>query len=60
MTQYNILNVKLFNSQLNKSKYTIKNGTQVILNLSPNLIGNSICETDFSHKLLLTINIINY
>ena len=31
-----------------------KNGTEVILNLSSNLIGNSEDETNFSHKLLLT------
>ena len=28
MTQYNSLNVKLSNSQLNKSKSAIKNGTK--------------------------------
>ena len=33
MTQYNTLNVKLSNSQLNKLKSAIKNGTEVILNL---------------------------
>ena len=54
MTQYNTLNVKLSNSQLNKLKSAIKNGTEVILNLSSNLIGNSNNETNFQHKLLLT------
>ena len=34
MTQYNALNIKLSNSQLNKLKSAIKNGTEVILNLS--------------------------
>ena len=34
MTQYNTLNVKLFNSQLNKLKSGIKNRTEVTLNLS--------------------------
>ena len=29
MTQYNTLNVKLFNSQLDKLKSRIKNGTEV-------------------------------
>ena len=29
MTQYNMLNVKLFNSQLNKLKSGLKNGTEV-------------------------------
>ena len=34
MTQYNTLNVKLFNLPLNKLKLGIKNGTEVFLNLS--------------------------
>ena len=29
MTQYNVLNVKVFNSQLNKLKFLMKNGTEV-------------------------------
>ena len=41
MTQYNSLNVKLSNSQLNKLKSAIKNETDVILRLSSNMIGNS-------------------
>ena len=53
MTQYNSLNVKLSNSQLNKLKSTIKNETDVILRLSSNMIGNSDDETNFPHKLLL-------
>ena len=52
MTQYNSLNVKLSNSQLNKFKSAIKNETEVVLRLSSNMIGNN--ETNFSHKLLLT------
>ena len=54
MTQYNTLNVKLSNSQLNKLKSGIKNGTEATLKLSSNLIGNFNDETNFSHKLLLT------
>ena len=54
MTQYNSLNVKLSNSQLNKLKSAIKNETDVILRLPPNMIGNSDDETNFPHKLLLT------
>ena len=54
MTQYNTLNIKLRNSQLNKLKSVVKNGTEVTLNVSSNLIGNSNDETKFSHKLLLT------
>ena len=54
MTQYNSLNVKLSNSQLNKLKSAIKHGTDVILRLSSNIIGNSDNEANFCHKLLLT------
>ena len=48
MTQYDILNVKLSNSQLNKLKPAIKNGTKVAFNLSSNFIGNSNGETNFN------------
>ena len=54
MTQYNILNVKLSNSQLNKLKSGVKNGTEVTLNVSSKLIGNCNDETNFPHKILLT------
>ena len=54
MTQYNSLNVKLSNSQLNKLNSAIKNETDVVLRLSPNMIGNSDDETNFPYKLLLT------
>ena len=53
MTQCNTLNVKLFNSQLNKLKSGIKNDTEKTLNLSWNLIGNSNDETNFPYNLLL-------
>ena len=33
MTQYNTLNLKLSNSQLNRLKLETKNGTEVTLNL---------------------------
>ena len=52
MTQYNSLNVKLSNPQLNKLKSAIKNETEVVLRLSSNMIGNN--ETNFLHELLLT------
>ena len=52
MTQYNSLNVKLSNSQLNKLKSAIKNETGVVLRLSSNMVGDD--ETNFPHKLLLT------
>ena len=54
MVQYNSLNVKLSNSQLDKLKSAIKNGTDVVLRLSSNMIGNSDDETNFPHKLMLT------
>ena len=54
MTQYNSLNVKLSNSQLNKLKSAIKNETNVVLRLSSNMIDNLDDETNFPHKILLT------
>ena len=54
MTQYNSLNVKLSNSQLNKLKSAIKNETDVALRLSSNVIGNSSNNTNFPHELFLT------
>ena len=54
MTQYNRLNVKLSNSQIIKLKSAIKNGTDAVLRLSSNMIGNSDNEANFPHKLLLT------
>ena len=54
MGQYNILNLKLPNSQLNKLKSGIKNDTEVTLKLSPNVLGDSDDENNFLHKLLLT------
>ena len=58
MTQYNTLNVKLSNSQLNKLKFGIKNGTEVTLKLSSNVVGDSNDENNFLHKLLLTNTLI--
>ena len=52
MTEYNSLNVKLSNSQLNRLKSAIKNETKVVLRLSSNMIGDN--ETNFPHKLFLT------
>ena len=54
MTQYNVLNVKLSNSQLNKLKSGIKNGTEVTLNLPSNVVGSFNDDTNFPYKLLLT------
>ena len=52
MTQYNSLNVKLPNLQLNKLKSAIKIETEVVLRLSSNVLGDN--ETNFPDKLLLT------
>ena len=52
MTQYNSLNLKVSNAQLNKLKTAIKNETEVVLRLSSNMIGDN--ETNLSHELLLT------
>ena len=41
MAQCNTLNAKLPISQLNKLKFGTKNGTEVTLNLSSNLTGDS-------------------
>ena len=54
MTQYNSLNVKLSNLQLNKLKSSIKNETDVVLRISSNMVSNSNDNTNFPHELLLT------
>ena len=54
MTQYNTLNVKLFNLQLNKLKSGVKNGTEVTLKLSSNVAGVSNDRNNFQHKFVLT------
>ena len=54
MTQYNSLNVKLSNSQINKLKSAITNEADVVLRSSSNMIGNPDDETNFPHKLFLT------
>ena len=52
MTQYNSLNIKLSNSQLDKLKSAIESKTEVVLRLSSNMVGDD--EKNFPHKLLLT------
>ena len=54
MTQYNSLNVKLSNSQLNKLKSSIKNENDVVLRIPSNMVSNSNENTNFPHELLLT------
>ena len=54
MTQYNKVNVKLSTSQLNKLKSAIKNEIDVVIRLSPSIVGDSNDKTTFPHELLLT------
>ena len=54
MTQYNTLNVKLSNLQLNKLRSGQKNGTEVTLKILSNVVGDSNNKNNFLHKLLLT------
>ena len=51
MTQYNSLNVKLSNSQLNKLKSPIKNENDVVLRTSSNMV---------THQLTLNYQKLNY
>ena len=52
--QYNQLNTKLSNSQLNKLKSAIKKENEVVIRLSANMIGDSNDKGNFPHELLLT------
>ena len=54
MVQYNTLNVKLSNSQLTKLKLGIKNGTEITLKISSNVMGDSNDENNFPHNMFLT------
>ena len=49
MTQYNTFNVKLYYSQLNKLKFGIKNGTEVTLKISSNVVGDSNDDNNFQY-----------
>ena len=42
-----LINVKLSNSKLNKLKFEIKNGTEVPLKISSNVVGDSNDENNF-------------
>ena len=53
MTQYNRVNVRLSNLQLNKLKSAVKNENDVVIKLSPHMIGDSNDKGSFSHELLL-------
>ena len=59
MTQYNTLNMKLSNLQLNRLKSGTKNNTEVTLKISSNFIGDSNDENNFPHKLLLTNTLVS-
>ena len=54
MTQYNTSNVKMSNSELNKLKSGIKNGTEVTLKPPSNVAVDCNNENNLPHKLLLT------
>ena len=54
MTQYNKVNVKLSTSQFNKLKSVITNENEVVIRLSPSMIGDSNDKNYFPHELLLT------
>ena len=54
MTLYNNLCLKFSNSQLKKLQAVIKNCPELFLKLSSNAISNSVDETTFPHRLLLT------
>ena len=53
MTQYNSLNVKLSNLQLNILKSAMKNESDIFLSPSSNTIGDSNDKINFSLELLL-------
>ena len=55
MLEYNInLNIKLPSLQLNKLKCGIRNNTELNLNLSSNVTGDSNDQVSFLHKLILS------
>ena len=54
MAQYNTLNVKLSNLQLSKLKSGTKDGNEITLEISSNVIGDSNDGNNFAHNLLLT------
>ena len=54
MTEYNTLNVKLSTSKINELKSGNKDGTEVTLEISSNVAGDSNNWNNFTHKLILT------
>ena len=55
MTQYNALNVKLSNSQLN-NKSGIKNNTEVTLKISSNFVGDDEYNLNIMMNIIFLIN----
>ena len=54
MTQYKNLKVKMSNSQLIKLKLGVKNGIDITLKISSNVVEDSNNDNNFPYKLLLT------
>ena len=54
MTQYNRLNKKLSHSQLNKLKSAIKNETDAVIRLFPNMIGDLKTDRIENVKCIVT------
>ena len=52
--QYNRVNLKLSTSQPNKLKSAITNENEVVIRLSPSMIGDSNDKISFPNELLLT------
>ena len=57
MTQFNVVNVKLSNSQLNELISAASNATEVTLKLSSNMIGNSNDEANLENNLSANIRL---
>ena len=57
MTQCNVVNVKLSNSQLNELISAASNATEVTLKLSSNMIGNSNDEANLENNLSANIRL---
>ena len=53
MSQCNILNVKLSNSQINKLRLGLKNGTKVTFKISSIVVGDSNYVNNFPRNILL-------
>ena len=54
MAHYNTVNLKLANYQIKKLKFGIKNGTEITLKISSNVVDDSNDKNNFPRQLLLT------